>query len=168
MAEKYNIAKVAGVCCVCQRKMEPREPLVTTIREVGEQLERWDYCLTCWDSDQRPGEAEILGMWRTRIPEPQQKKKLLVDDEVLLGFFTRLAGAEQPERIAFRYVLTLILMRKRLLEYQGTTRDGDGCETWTLRRRGSDETYEVIDPNLDEDRIAEVSEQLNQILETEL
>ena len=59
-------------------------------------------------------------------------------------------------------------MRKKLLVYDRMQREDDGGEIWQMHFKGSDQVHHVIDPKLDEDKIAEVSGQLGQILEGEL
>ncbi len=113
-----------------------------------------------------PADGEdILGLWHTLVPKKEEKKKLLIDDALLINFFQRLDDTDEPMRIAIRYVLALILMRKRILTYLGSTRDDDGVDTWQTKLRKFDTTHDVIDPGLDEYRIAEVSAQLGEIME---
>ncbi len=112
-----------------------------------------------------PAASEILASWQTVIPKPAEKKKLLVDDEVLMNFFRRLADTDDPAKVTFRYVLGLILMRKRKLIYDGPGRNADGVDIWKMHFRGTDEKHEVIDPGMDEDQILDVSQNLSQIME---
>jgi hypothetical protein len=167
MAREFNIAKSSGCCTSCEKQLEPGDTYTATLRETDDEFFREDYCPACWEQTREQISEDVFGVWQGQIPQPRQKKKLLVDDEVLLNFFQRLEGAQQTERIQFRYVLTLILMRKRLISYEGSRRD-NGTEIWLIRRRGSGETYEVTDPKLSEDEISTVSEQLNQVLEQDL
>jgi hypothetical protein len=97
---------------------------------------RIDFCEGCWNQGKRPeqlspaalGLAEegqnaklaMFSFWKTTMPLPQQKKKLLVDDSVLMDVFQRMEGKNEPQEVRFRFVLALILMRKRLLKYEGT------------------------------------------------
>jgi hypothetical protein len=96
---------------------------------------RIDFCENCWNQGRRPeqlspatlslvdeGQTAALSMfsfWKTTMPLPQQKKKLLVDDSVLMDVFQRMEGKNEPQEVRFRFVLALILMRKRLLKYEG-------------------------------------------------
>ncbi|MFW6132669.1 MAG: hypothetical protein ACOC8F_02140 [Planctomycetota bacterium] len=166
MGKQYNIAKVTGRCATCERRLAPGEAYVATVVEVGEDLERRDYCTTC----RPPGEAtgDALAVWSSRLPQSQQKRKLLVDDEVLVNFFERLAGADDEAKVNFRFVLALVLMRKKRLVYERGRTDESGRDVWVMRLRGEQATCEVVDPHLDEDKIADVSEQLGQIMETDL
>ncbi len=164
MAREYNISKTDCLCRGCQRHLEPGCELVATVRQVGEELQRQDFCLDCWSQHAQHEEAELLGVWHSRVPTAAEKKKLLVDDELLVNLFQRLEQADTPAKVNFRFVLALILMRKKLLVYE-RTEVPDGLETWVMHLRGEQTPLKVTNPHLDEDKITEVSEQLGQIME---
>lgn len=171
MATEYNIARTQGQCCRCRGELTPNEEFVAVLTEAGEQFERHDWCVACWEAPDRGAVENLFSTWRSRVPVREKKKKLFVDDGLLVTFFERLAGADEPAKLNFRFVLTLVLMRKRLLNYEGSTKGADGREVWTLRLRHKDaaaETHQVVNPRLDETQIAEVGEQLSQILQGEL
>ncbi|MBT3279114.1 MAG: hypothetical protein HN909_05090 [Phycisphaerales bacterium] len=174
MAKDFKIAKTQGLCTRCEQALNEESPIVCLARLGEDGIVREDYHPPCWDAivaeapaDQpAPGEAEdVLGLWHSIVPKKEEKKKLLIDDALLINFFQRLDDTDEPTRIAFRYVLALILMRKKILVYLGSHRDDEGTEIWQMRLRKFDTTHDVIDPGLDEDRIAEVSEQLGEIME---
>ena len=126
-------------------------------------FERNDYCLSCWGNL----EPKAFCFWRTRVPQPAEKQKLLVDDAVLLTLFERLAEAQQRVKVNLRFVLALILMRKRILKYERTDIQ-DGRELWIMGQVREQTKHEVVNPQLDEAQIQEVSEQLSSILRSEL
>jgi hypothetical protein len=97
----------------------------------------------------------------------QVKKKLFVDDEVLCTLFERLADTTEENKLHFRFVLGLILMRKRLLVYEKTERQGD-ADAWIVRFKGKDEKLSMIDPRLSEEQVKAVSSQLGEIMNEEL
>jgi len=163
MAKDYDIAKPEGLCHACGRQFQVEQEFTATIRQVEDGFVRQDYCLDCWGDD-RDG-PDVIGVWRSRIPKPKETKKLFVSDDVLMSFFRRLADTDEPARIAFRYVLTLILMRKKLLTYDGMATDEQQRDVWKVRVRGGDESHEVVDPHMDEDQILQVSGDLGQIME---
>ncbi len=167
MAKEYNIARSAGHCARCEKTLEPNEAFMATVVEQDGDLVRRDWCLACWNGGDHGNAGELFGQWRAVVPEPTARKRLFVDDDVLMNFVVRLAGDADESRQAFRFVLTLVLMRKRLLTYLRSRRDDEGREIWTLRQRGGGE-HEVVNPELDEDRIAEVGAQLSEILEGDL
>ena len=132
----------------------------------------------------------MFSYWKTVVPTPQQKKKLLVDDSVLMDVFTRMEGKSEPQDLRFRFVLALILMRKRLLKYEGMerrTRESRlrtpklrglrtqtlrprtaSPETWRMIPRGQENPVHVVNPHLTAEQIAEVSQQLSAILAEEI
>ena len=141
---------------------QPENPAAAVITSMA-GFERSDYCLACWEKI----EPNVFCFWRTRVPRPQEKEKLLVDDEVLLTLFERLAEAQERVKVNLRFVLALILMRKRILKYERTDIQ-DGRELWIMGQVREQTKHEVVNPRLDEAQIQEVSEQLSAILRSEL
>ena len=125
---------------------------------------RTDSCLGCWEKFDR---SNVVAFWHTVMPRPEQKKKLFVDDTVLCELFERLAEVTEPAKVNFRFVLGLILMRKRLLVYE-KTRQADGREVWSMRFKGRQDLLDMVNPKLDEQQMREVSQQLGEILNQEL
>ena len=171
---QWDVAKTQGVCAGCGQTLEPKQEYYAALVEAAQDnhqtpqqttngFGRCDYCEICWE---KLG-PEVFCFWKTQLPEPQEKKKLLVDDAVLLDIFERLAEADEQAKINFRFVLALILMRKRILKYQQTDLR-DGQEFWIMGQVREQTTHEVLNPNLDETQIQEVSEQLSSILRSQL
>jgi hypothetical protein len=160
----YEVARPLGQCAICNQPIAPDQKFMAALIETPTGYQRADCSLDCWEKFDR---KDVVAFWQTTMPRPEQKKKLFVDDATLSELFARLADVTEPAKLAFRFVLGLILMRKRLLIYDQTRKDGDR-EIWTVRLKGRDDVLELIDPKLDENRMKEVSEQLGQILQQEL
>jgi hypothetical protein len=168
MAKDYNIRKTSGQCSECDKHLEPGTEFTATVSEDQDELIRKDYCDDCGESMDEAAKAAVLCKWRTVAPHPEEKKKLLVNDDLLVNLFERLAETQEQSKINFRYVLALVLMRKRLLIYDRMTTNDDGQEIWSMHFKGSGDTPQeqlVIDPKLDENQIAEVSNSLGEIME---
>src|SRR5258706_14007164 len=97
----------------------------------------------------------------------EPKRRIFVDDEVLCALFERLADTAEPSKLNFRFVLGLILMRKRMLVYEGTRREGDR-EIWSMRFRGREDKLDLLNPHLTEEQVGDVSRQLGEILNEEI
>jgi hypothetical protein len=162
MAE-WEIHKTLGQCCGTGRTLAVDEEYYAALVETAEGLDRRDFCMEYWESD-RP---EVYCFWKSRVPNPEKKKHLFIDDQMLTSFFDRLAGEEEAEKINFRFVLMLILMRKKKLKYDSSRMD-DGKEIWTVRVTGQDRMEEVVNPQLSEEQIEQLSSQMSQILQTDL
>ena len=125
---------------------------------------RVDLSLECWPGWDR---RNAVAFWQTVMPRPEQKQKLFVDDAVLCDLFERLGSADEPAKVNFRFVLGLILMRKRLVIYESTRNEAER-EIWRVRMKGGEAMLDLMNPKLDEERVRQVSQQLGEILLQEL
>jgi hypothetical protein len=174
LSTNYEISRSSGVCAATGRALSPGEPCIAALCEQeGEgalPFVRLDYSIEAWREGSRP--QHLFSYWRTTVPEPHAKRRVFVDDELLLNVFERLAGDDRPQRSAFRFVIALILMRKKLLRYVGRE-ERVGREIWLLALRvpadsPQPEPFEVVNPRLADDDIRDVTDQLGEILHADL
>lgn len=159
----WTINKPLGQCCGTGRAIEPGQEYFGALVESEQGLERRDYSVEYWESE-KPG---VFCFWRSRLADPDEKKELFVSDEMLMAFFDRLASETDPEKVSFRFVLALVLMRKRRLKYDATKMDG-AREIWSLRVVGEKDLVEVVNPHLDDEQIELLTSQIGQILQADL
>jgi hypothetical protein len=162
---QWAVPRALGVCSVSGRAIAPGEKLWAAVRETPAGIERLDVSPEAWDAFDK---SDLLASWQTLMPKAEEKKKRFVDDEVLCTLFERLGDATESAKLNFRFVLGLILMRKRLVIYEQTRRDAEGRDIWAVRMRGKQETMELVDPKLNAEQTLEVSQQLGQVLNEEL
>ena len=160
----YDVARPHGRCLVSNRTIEPGEKFMAALRETPQGFERIDVSIESWDQFDR---SNVLAFWQAVMPRAEAKKRLFVDDTVLCELFERLNDTTEPVKLNFRFVLGLILMRKRLVIYESTRSEPDR-ETWRVRLKGRDDSIDLLNPRLNEQQIVEVSQQLNQVLSEEL
>ena len=158
----WDIAKSQRACSTCGRALEENEAYCAALYEEGEAFVRRDYCEACWPQAREAGGH--FSRWRTAVPPKEQKRRLFADDEVLVDFFMRLEHDEDEQRRQFHYLLALILMRKRILKFEDTDRDGED-EVLCLRYPPEDRVFRVRDPKLTEEQAEAVKEQLSQVLD---
>jgi hypothetical protein len=160
----YEVARPQGKCCVCGQDIAPEQKFMAALVETPQGFQRADCMLECWEKYDR---KDVVAFWQTVMPRPEQRKKLFVDDTVLCELFERLAEVSEPAKVSFRFVLGLILMRKRLLIYERTRSEAER-EIWVVRMKGKEEMLDLVDPKLDEEKMKQVSQQLGEILQQEL
>lgn len=185
MRPGYSVGSPTRVCAATGRELATGEAYVAALVQPpdSEEYRRVDVSLDSWAAGARPRTEDgrrlpVLGSWRAVVPDPGARKKLLVDDESLLDMFVESdgdgevpgteEGAEGGEgRDVFRFMLALILMRKRLLVCERTDAKG----TMLVRPRGSPKSseggalIEVRDPGLSEACVARVVGQLAALLD---
>ena len=143
---------------------------MATLCDLPEDIgfDRRDYSIEAWESQGPPD--DVFSYWKTTVPDPEARHGILVDDAVLWDLFESLADDTRRRRQAYRFILALILMRKKLLKYIGRTGQGED-ERWLMRPKGAgpeQAPVEVIDPHLTDDDVRELTEQLGEVLQSEL
>lgn len=164
-----TIGKSTGRCAASGEALAPGTPCVSVLRDLGDAgYERLDYAVEAWASGVRP-EGEYY-FWRTIVPQPNERRAITIDDDVLEEMLVRLEEDTRPERIAFRWLVALMLLRKRRLRHlRVETRDGR--ETWLFHRRSDGDgapPIAVVNPHLDEDDLRSLADQLGAFVESDL
>lgn len=163
------IGRFTGRCAATGRALEPGTPCIAVLLDRGDDgFERRDYSIDAWASTSRPD--GILGFWKTVVPRPEERRGVVIDDEVLASMLARLDGDERPERIAFRWIVTLLLLRRRMLRHLGVERR-DGREWWRFAWAGAGAgapAIEVVNPHLRDEDLQSLAGQLGAIVDSDL
>lgn len=159
----WEINRPLGQCCGSGIRIEPGVDYYGALVETEQGLQRRDFSCEYWEREK----PQVYCFWKTKLAAPNEKKQLFVSDDMLMAFFERLAHETEPEKVSFRFVLALVLMRKRRLKYDGTRMD-NGRELWRLRIAGEKDVVEVVNPHLDEEQIEQLTAQIGQILQANL
>ena len=85
------------------------------------------------------------------------------DDEMLMDCFRRLGGETEPGRVNFRYVIALLLMRRKRLRFADVRMDGDK-EIMALRCSKTRTLYQVVNPLLSDEELQAVQDEVFQVL----
>ena len=157
--QQYDGQRPPGVCAATGRPLVEGEAIYTVLFEEGEGFRREDYSLDGW----KGAPKKSFCHFRSRVPVKTKRKRLFIDNDGLIAFFLRLAEEQEPLRIQFRFVLALLLMRKRLLKYEDAQRSGE-VETWRMTLTRDQSQQIVVNPNLTDDQIEGVSKQLTGVL----
>ncbi len=161
--EQWQVDRSCGKCAGTGIEFVPGQEYYAALLTKDDTFERVDYSCQYWDQQQ----PEVFCFWKTKVPVKEKKKKLLVDDAVLKNVFERLENEQEALKINFRFVLALILMRKRILKYEDTKIDGTK-ELWRMKMVRDPRMHEVINPHLDDEQIETVSSELSTILNGEI
>ncbi len=159
MAQDWQMPRPGSGCCTCAREFGTGEAFRVCLHETPAGYERRDYCATCSPA----GGAEVIATWKTRRPPPAPKKGPSFDPAAIFRFFQRLEGADGPGQVQLRFVLALLLWRKKILRLERSVAGG-AREEWEFSERGSDATHRVIRPELADDELERLSGQLELLL----
>lgn len=154
----FEVQRFTRRCVVTERELAPGETFYSALIPAGAHVERHDYSSEAW-----PGPPEeSLGWWKSQVPTAETKKPQWAPNDVMLDFFERLA--ETPERGDMRYVLALLLIRRRVLRLEDTDKNEHGHETLLVYcpRRETDFRVPVIMP--DAARTQQIQQELAELL----
>jgi hypothetical protein len=157
--QDWMMPRRAEGCLRCQHAFNVGEVFQTVLYETSEGYGRRDYCLGC-PPEETPAP---LGRWKTRRPEPSAKKAHTFDRDAVLAFFERLTDSDDLRRRQLRFVLALLLWRKKALRLDATDATPTE-EVWEFSVPRSDAMYRLVRPELDEDQLEQLSAQLEQLL----
>ena len=160
----WNITRGELKCSSCGRSFEEGEEYFSVVYDEKTEFLRKDFCPACAAKIDR---EETFSFWQTRAPVKDKEAQKLVDDDVIMNFFMRLETESDPLKRNFRYVLGLLLMRKRLLKFKDVER-GEGGEALVLYSPREQQKYTVYIPQLTEEEIEQVTEEVGQILNVEI
>jgi len=160
MAE-WKIRRRHGECSRCEANFEESARFASLLRlDEDEDLLREDLCVSCWQgSDQ----DTFLFWWFTRYHE-SRKQTVQLDLASLETLFMQLEGREEEKLRELRYLLCLLLMRKRKVKLIKVQRGKDG-ERLILRRPRRTEELTVWVYDFTPDRIEELRARLQEVLD---
>ena len=156
---EYEVQRCTRHCVTTGRELSPGESYYSVLIEKGTQLQRLDYALEAWQGPP----ADAIGWWKSQTPSTQTRRTHWAPNDVMLEFFDQLEG--QPESQDTRYVLALLLVRRRVMRLEESETDAAGSESLMLYCPRRDATYTIpaVVPNAA--RIEEIQEQLAQMLQ---
>jgi hypothetical protein len=156
---EYQIQPHTRRCAVTGRDLQPGEKFYAVLLEQGDGFLRQDYSSEAWQGPP-PG---AVGFWCGRVPAASEPARPRFDDDLLEECFDRLEGQEEPGKVSFRYVLALLLLRRKRLKLEGARADA-GREVLTFRCTRSRQRREVVNPGLTEDEVAAVQDEVFKVL----
>lgn len=153
----YDVQRCTRHCAASGRELAEGETFYSVLLAEGAELKRLDYAAEAW-----PGPPpNAVGWWKSQMPTREAKKAQMAPSEVLLEFFASLA--EQDDKADMRFVLALLLVRRRILRLEETEAGDDG-ETLVLYSPRDESTHRVRSIVPDEQRTAEIQAELSKLL----
>ena len=159
----YQIQPNSRRCAITNRELRPGEPYFTALLEAAGQFMRQDFSVEAWKGPPQGA----FSFWSGKVPSATETQKPRIDDDLLLECFERLQGMAESSRLSFRYVVALLLMRRKRLKFEQTTMQGHGDtqrEVLILRCAGTGAKHEVVNPGMAEEEMASVQDEVFKVL----
>jgi hypothetical protein len=156
---EYQIQANTRRCAATGRELLPGEKIYTVLLDQLGKFVRQDYAAEAWTG---PPEG-AFSFWVGRVPALDSTQKPPIDDDLLLECFERLEGEAQADRVQFRYIVALLLLRRKRLKFEDA-RTEDGVEILRLRCPRSKRLYDVVNPRLSDAEMATVQDEVFRVL----
>lgn len=155
----YEVQRCSRHCARSGRELPPGEPFYSVLVAEGADVRRYDYSVDAWQGPPQ----QAIGWWKSQIPDRNAKRMHWAPNDVMLQFFDELA--EQPDKQDMRYVLALLLVRRRVMRLEETEQDDQGREVLMLYCPRRETSYKVPAVTPDQSRIDEIQQELTRLLE---
>jgi hypothetical protein len=117
----YQLKPIGKTCSASGEELKPGAECYSILVEENGRFTRRDFSTAGWNG---PPE-NVVGYWRTTVPEQNDDKPKPLDADTLLNSFEQLAEDANPAQEKLRFVMALLLVQKRRLKLDGSRRDGE-------------------------------------------
>jgi len=155
MEMDFSIRPVSKSCAKSGRAFRPGDTCWSVLFEKDGQLVRQDFSAEEWSGP--PNGA--IGHWRCSVPETAEKNRPKLDADSLFDYFLQLSDSPNIVQQQYRYVLALLLLRKRRLILEDVV-EIDDRPTMRLVGSGGEGPFDVAEEELSEDQIDRLQHQL--------
>jgi hypothetical protein len=155
----YEVQRSTRHCSVTGRECAPGETYYSVLMADGAQLKRIDYAADAWQGPPQ----EAVGWWKSQVPDRNAARKHWAPNDVMLNFWDELA--EQPDKQDMRYVLTLLLIRRRVFRLEEEKRDERRQELLAVYCPRRETAYDVPAVQPEASRVDQIQEELAALLQ---
>jgi hypothetical protein len=161
LSQEWNIQSRALQCAATARPFEKGERIYSALYWRDGQYQRVDLCADAWNA--RNENIEPLSAWQTDFvpPPPPEPEPLRKDDAESL--LRRLMTENAPGTRNARYILALMLERKKVLR-QIERQKQDGANTLVYEHVPSSEVWLIEDPGLKLTELKAVQDEVAHLL----
>lgn len=154
----FDIQRGTRHCSATRRELAPDEVFYSALVEEGGQIVRHDFCAEAWQGQPSPS----MGWWKSRMPGRTGRRVNWAPSDVMLEYFEELA--DKPDRQDVRYVLALLMIRRRIVRLEETKQDEQGREVLALHCARREKNYDVLVTVPDEIKARQIQEELAALL----
>jgi hypothetical protein len=155
----YQIHGPARGCAATGRELKAGERVFSVLRDENGQFVRTDYAADAWPG---PPAGAVAG-WAGRVPDAGRPARPVINDDLLADCFEHLSGTTDPGRVRFRYVVALLLMRRKRFKFEDARKKGE-TDTLVVRDVKSGRRHEVEDPQLADAEMDAVRDEVFRVL----
>lgn len=155
----WKLGRRQPACHRCERTFLEEEPHFSMLM-VEDVISRLDLCRACWSDE----DATAAAVWWRTHRRSVERKGLRLDMESIEALFSALAEREEKRFAELRYLLCLILLRKKRLKVDKVLQNSEG-EFLLVRKPRTTTSSPVLVFDFEEERQAQLRDQLKQLFD---
>jgi hypothetical protein len=160
---EYQFRPIGKKCAATGDDLVPGSECYSALIEKDGELQRVDYSEKAW----KGAPERAVGVWKCIVPKPTEVRHEPLDTSALMRCFEQLVEEGSPAREGLRYILALLLVKKRRMRLEGSRTDGDDDEYLQLAGAQGEGAYEVRDLDPSDEDIQQWQRELNVYLASE-
>ena len=157
----YEIQRCTRRCAATERELKDGEVCYSVLVAEGAAVLRRDYSAEAWQGP--PDNA--IGWWKSTVVDPSAGRPHWAPHDVMLSYFERLL--EDPTAEDARYVLALLLVRRRILRVETNEHDEQGRAVLVLYCSRNETEYRVAEVLPTPEQAAAIQQQLADLLQVD-
>jgi hypothetical protein len=157
---EWSINKGSHNCFLCEKTFPEEEVYLSALYDENNAFLRKDFCVECWD---KKDSEDSFSYWKTKISKKPEKVERYAKIDVFYDLFNKLENEKDLSRVNFRYVLSLYLMRKKVLKLISTHKS-DEKEYLVLHDAKEDKDTEVLKPMLNKEEVLAVTDEIGKLV----
>lgn len=154
----FEVARCTRHCAATGRELAESEEFYSVLVDEQGEVRRYDYAVDAWTGAPK----SAIGWWKSRMPAAGAKRPQMAPSEVLLELFRSLEEADREHDK--RYVMALLLVRRRIFRLEETSHDDLGHDVLVMYCARDESTHRVPVVMPTDERIKVIQEELNLLL----
>lgn len=154
----FDVQRCTRRCAETDHEFQPGEEFYSVLIATGSEITRQDYSISAW---QGPPDNSI-GWWKSQMPDINERKLHWAPNDVMLHYFEQLEG--QTNAADTRYVLALLMVRRRILKIEETQQNDQGQEMLVVYCSKNENEYQVPVAQPRAERVQQIQDELAKLL----
>ena len=155
-----EIPRPSRSCSLSHRDFLPNEVFFSVLTGEDGQFVRQDIAAEHWNGEP----IECFGWWKSTVKHVAENASQQISGETLQNLFERLTA--QPGESDTLYILTLLLLRRKLLRYEKETTDVQGNRLLEVYAIPTGTTYQILAEMPGPERLEAIQQQLAMLANT--
>lgn len=146
------------MCVKCEKPFIDKQTYCGALVLGEEGYARQDFCESCWAV--RDEKIHPYSVWQSVFRMPPDKPEEALTKETTESLLRKMMEDDDSTKNNVRYILAVMLERKRVFIERDVQTDDDGEITRIYEHRKTGETFVIPDPHLQLDQLEDTQEQV--------